>query len=79
MLDQLSKNITRCGLSNSTLNYLRVSIREEGRVQLCPGGSGAWVAKSCALRCLTPGCPGVHGGSGAGSVGAALQMGCREM
>lgn len=25
MLDQLSKNITRCGLSNSTLNYLRVS------------------------------------------------------
>lgn len=24
MLDQLSKNITRCGLSNSTLNYLRV-------------------------------------------------------
>ncbi|MGH0154082.1 UNVERIFIED_CONTAM: hypothetical protein FKN15_037762 [Acipenser sinensis] len=23
MLDQLSKNITRCGLSNSTLNYLR--------------------------------------------------------
>lgn len=30
MLDQLSKNITRCGLSNSTLNYLRVSMREEG-------------------------------------------------
>lgn len=30
MLDQLSKNITRCGLSNSTLNYLRVSVREEG-------------------------------------------------
>lgn len=27
MLDQLSKNITRCGLSNSTLNYLRVSVR----------------------------------------------------
>lgn len=26
MLDQLSKNITRCGLSNSTLNYLRVSL-----------------------------------------------------
>lgn len=26
MLDQLSKNITRCGLSNSTLNYLRVSV-----------------------------------------------------
>ena len=25
MLDQLAKNITRCGLSNSTLNYLRVS------------------------------------------------------
>lgn len=24
MLDQLAKNITRCGLSNSTLNYLRV-------------------------------------------------------
>lgn len=30
MLDQLSKNITRCGLSNSTLNYLRVS---EARTQ----------------------------------------------
>lgn len=29
MLDQLSKNITRCGLSNSTLNYLRVSVQEE--------------------------------------------------
>lgn len=27
MVDQLSKNITRCGLSNSTLNYLRVSAR----------------------------------------------------
>lgn len=26
MLDQLSKNITRCGLSNSTLNYLRVRL-----------------------------------------------------
>lgn len=26
MLDQLSKNITRCGLSNSTLNYLRVRV-----------------------------------------------------
>lgn len=26
MLDQLAKNITRCGLSNSTLNYLRVSL-----------------------------------------------------
>lgn len=38
MLDQLSKNITRCGLSNSTLNYLRVSTREEGQVQLCSPG-----------------------------------------
>lgn len=35
MLDQLSKNITRCGLSNSTLNYLRVSVREEGMLKLC--------------------------------------------
>ncbi|XP_068081009.1 LIM domain-binding protein 1-A isoform X7 [Danio rerio] len=26
MLDQLSKNITRCGLSNSTLNYLRLCV-----------------------------------------------------
>lgn len=26
MLDQLAKNITRCGLSNSTLNYLRVRL-----------------------------------------------------
>lgn len=36
MLDQLSKNITRCGLSNSTLNYLRVSVWSP---QLCPGFS----------------------------------------
>lgn len=78
MLDQLSKNITRCGLSNSTLNYLRVSMWEERWVQLCSWGSGAWVAKSCALRCLTPGCPGVQGGSGTGSARAVLQMGCRE-
>lgn len=35
MLDQLSKNITRCGLSNSTLNYLRVSVWEEVGTQLC--------------------------------------------
>lgn len=35
MLDQLSKNITRCGLSNSTLNYLRVSMWEEVGTQLC--------------------------------------------
>lgn len=41
MLDQLSKNITRCGLSNSTLNYLRVSVREEGRdAGLLLGGGG---------------------------------------
>lgn len=33
MLDQLSKNITRCGLSNSTLNYLRVSLWS---LQFCP-------------------------------------------
>ncbi|KAM9558893.1 LIM domain-binding protein 1-A-like isoform 8-T12 [Salvelinus alpinus] len=26
MLDQLAKNITRCGLSNSTLNYLRLCV-----------------------------------------------------
>ncbi|KAG8551254.1 hypothetical protein GDO81_004025 [Engystomops pustulosus] len=26
MLDQLSKNITRCGLTNSTLNYLRLCV-----------------------------------------------------
>ncbi|KAG5266685.1 hypothetical protein AALO_G00234960 [Alosa alosa] len=26
MLEQLSKNITRCGLSNSTLNYLRLCV-----------------------------------------------------
>lgn len=26
MLDQLSKNITRQGITNSTLNYLRVSV-----------------------------------------------------
>ncbi|XP_021566368.1 LIM domain-binding protein 1 isoform X3 [Carlito syrichta] len=26
MLDQLSKNVTRCGLSNSTLNYLRLCV-----------------------------------------------------
>lgn len=37
MLDQLSKNITRCGLSNSTLNYLRVSMWEVGGTQLCLG------------------------------------------
>lgn len=42
MLDQLSKNITRCGLSNSTLNYLRVRVpRAEWAVQ---GGSGRGAA-----------------------------------
>jgi hypothetical protein len=28
MLDQLAKNITRHGITNSTLNYLRVSFRK---------------------------------------------------
>ncbi|XP_025071408.1 LIM domain-binding protein 1 isoform X5 [Alligator sinensis] len=40
MLDQLSKNITRCGLSNSTLNYLRVSVGwggQAGRAARNPG------------------------------------------
>uniref|UniRef100_A0A673FKL2 LIM domain-binding protein 1-like n=1 Tax=Sinocyclocheilus rhinocerous TaxID=307959 RepID=A0A673FKL2_9TELE len=32
MLDQLSKNITRCGLSNSTLNYLRVRTPQHNTV-----------------------------------------------
>lgn len=38
MLDQLSKNITRCGLSNSTLNYLRV--RVPGAERAVRRGSG---------------------------------------
>lgn len=37
MLDQLSKNITRCGLSNSTLNYLRVSDAHIRHVTSVPG------------------------------------------
>lgn len=42
MLDQLSKNITRCGLSNSTLNYLRVSaqgIWKEGQMTQSSGAA----------------------------------------
>ncbi|CAO2585712.1 LIM domain-binding protein 1 [Lemmus lemmus] len=35
MLDQLSKNITRCGLSNSTLNYLRVSLCPRDCLKTC--------------------------------------------
>lgn len=46
MLDQLSKNITRCGLSNSTLNYLRVSVGwggQAGRAARNPGSpSASW-------------------------------------
>lgn len=70
MLDQLSKNITRCGLSNSTLNYLRVSVREEG---------GCSSAMSCALSCLMPGWPGVWVGCKAGFAKGILQRGCREL
>lgn len=52
MLDQLSKNITRCGLSNSTLNYLRVRVPgaewamhgglEEGRIMHRSGAASVW-------------------------------------
>lgn len=78
MLDQLSKNITRCGLSNSTLNYLRVSVWEEGGdAALLPVGEPR-VATSRALSCPTPGCPGARGGSGVGSARGTLPLGCRE-
>lgn len=40
MLDQLSKNITRQGITNSTLNYLRVSVWSES-------DSDEWICFSC--------------------------------
>jgi hypothetical protein len=39
MLEQLSKNITRQGITNSTLNYLRVSVwSESNQSRPCFGG-----------------------------------------
>ena len=47
MLDQLSKNITRQGITNSTLNYLRVSgVRSAARMHLemyCAPPPMAWL------------------------------------
>ncbi|KPP63099.1 LIM domain-binding protein 1-like [Scleropages formosus] len=44
MLDQLSKNITRCGLSNSTLNYLRELMSRHKTYSLSP--------RDCLKTCL---------------------------
>lgn len=68
MLDQLSKNITRCGLSNSTLNYLRVSAASTpdhshpplqtlfdlglDKVQAEPGGLGLCLGTSTTVLAL---------------------------
>lgn len=74
MLDQLSKNIARCGLSNSTLNYLRVSVQEKGGMQ-ASSWSGMDLGRPPLLlrgaRCLAAlGC--------GGAMGQALQEGsCR--
>lgn len=73
MLDQLSKNITRCGLSNSTLNYLRVSMQGAGTgaAPLELRGTRVVCLVLSAARCLA-----VLGHGDAG--GRALQKGsCR--
>lgn len=76
MLDQLSKNITRCGLSNSTLNYLRVSMQGVGRGEapLDLGQTQVVCLVLSAARCLAV---LGHGEAGERAKGV-LQMGCEE-
>jgi hypothetical protein len=64
MVETLSKNITRQGLTATTLNYLRVSSSAvPGRLEDLPEGEDAGVPGPGAVGAMAPGAGVVVGGA----------------